>query len=149
MKSQRAVYTLIIFLILSISGVWYFSGLERQAPVEIFPATIDRDCAPWDAPAFTISIPYEAGSSINISIWQEPDIKLPARFFFPDESIRGGSAIFLLRYSYPVELAGIVFLSRVERDNPVEGRFDLVTETGQRLDGKFKAEWGNEIVYCA
>jgi hypothetical protein len=41
-----------------------------------------------------------------------------------------------------------VTLQRVEPELPVEGTFDLVTETGERLEGKFIAEWGDEIIYC-
>ena len=145
----RAPFSLAVGLLILLLGVVIFaSSKQNQGPIKAFPATINRDCAPWDGAAFTVSIPYEAGSFINILIWQTPDIRLPSRFSFPDETMRLGNATFLLRYSYSVPLAGTVFFWRVEQGSPVEGRFDLVTEAGQRLKGTFKAEWGNEVAYC-
>jgi hypothetical protein len=148
MKSRTPFLLASIFLILlSVIAIFTFSA-RNQEPLPVFPATINRDCAPWDGSAFTVAIPYDPGSFINISIWREPDIKLPARFSFPDESMRMGSASFLLRFSYSVELTGTVFFWHVEQGSPVEGRFDLRTEAGQRLTGKFHAEWGDQIAMC-
>jgi len=129
------------FILLGIS-------FRNRQSAQIFPATINRDCAPWDGSAFLVSIPYDAGSVINISIWHAPDLKLPVTFSFPDDSMKDGNVSYLLRFSYSVELAGTVFFWRVEQERPVEGWFDLHTEAGQRLRGKFNAEWGNEAVYC-
>ena len=144
----RTLFLITIGLLIIILGIAWISFLTRnQEPTQVFPATINRDCAPWDGAAFTVSIPYEAGSAIYISIWQSPDIKLPVKFSFPDESMRIGNATYLLRFSYSVQLTGTVSFWRVEQGIPVEGRFNLVTEAGQQLKGKFKAEWGNEIVY--
>jgi len=75
-------------------------------------------------------------------------MKLPVTFRFPDPTGRVGNATFLLRYSYSVQLTGKVFFWRVEQGSPVEGRFDFLTEAGQQLKGKFRAEWGNEVAYC-
>ena len=148
MKS-RTQYFILIGLIVFILGIALFTFSTRdQEPAQVFPATVNRDCAPWDGSAFTVSIPYEAGSVINISIWQSPDIKLAVKFSFPDETMRIGNATYLLRFSYSVQLTGTVFFWRVDMESPVEGEFDFLTEAGQRLKGKFKAEWGNEIVYC-
>jgi len=148
MKPRTSFAIAIGLLILILSITWYTFSTPNQEPAQIFPATINRDCAPWDGSAFTVSIPHEAGSAINISIWQSPDIKLPVKFSFPDKSMRIGNATYLLRFSYSVQLTGTVFFWRVDRESPVEGEFDLLTEAGQRLKGKFKAEWGNEVVYC-
>jgi hypothetical protein len=46
-------------------------------------------------------------------------------------------------------LSGRVTFQRLERGIPVEGAFDLTTQTGQKFKGKFKAEWGDQVVYCA
>ena len=148
-KTPTAFTVLMVLVLIALGGIWFFYTLENQQPAQVFSATINRDCAPWDGPAFTVSIPYEPGSYINISIWQEPEIKLPARFSFPDETMRVGSVTFLLRYSHSVELTGTVFFWRVKQGSPVEGEFDLITEAGQQLSGTFKAEWDKVAVYCA
>ena len=133
-------------LILGIA--WFTFSARNQEPVQVFPAAVNRDCAPWDGAAFTVSIPFESGSIIYVSIWQSPDIILPVTFEFPDQTGRIGATTVLLRFSYSASLTGKVFFWRVEQGIPIEGEFDLLTEAGQRLKGKFIAEWGNEIVYC-
>lgn len=148
MNSRTQFFIAIGLLILVLGIPLFLLATQNQRPAPVFPATINRDCAPWDGAAFTVSIPYQPGTIINISIWRSPDIRQPVRFSFPDDTGQVGNATFLLRYSYSVQLIGRVFFSRVEQGIPVEGNFDLVTPAGQRLKGKFKAEWGNEIVYC-
>ena len=146
MKPRTQFFIVIGLLILGIA-LFTFSTRNQQ-PVQFFPAAINRDCAPWDGSAFTVSIPYESGSIIYVSIWQSPDLKLPVTFTFPDQTGRVGNATVLLRFSYSVQLTGKVFFWHVEQGIPVEGVFDLITEAGRPLKGRFKAEWGDEIVYC-
>ena len=128
--------------------VWFFYTRETQAPARAFPATVNRDCAPWDGGAFTISIPFHDVSTIQISIYRSPDIKLPSSFSFPDESSREGNASLLLPGASPQRLAGKVWFQRVEEGTPVEGRFEFRSEAGVKFEGKFVAEWGDEIIYC-
>ena len=90
--------------------------------------------------------PTAYGSSIAISIYRSPDIKLPASFSFPDESLRKGNALLLLPVGSPEALTGEVWLQRVAEGMPVEGRFR--SEAGAQFEGRFVAEWGDEIVYC-
>ena len=116
--------------------------------MQVFPATINRDCAPWDGAAFTVSIPYDSKSKVTISIWQSPDIKLPFTFSFPDETRQIGFAYILPELDPLEELTGKVTFWRVEQDVPVEGEFDFMTQRGKHFKGKFKAEWGNQIVMC-
>jgi hypothetical protein len=127
---------------------WFIYSSRNQDVAQVFPATINRDCAPWDGPAFTVSIPLNNGITIHISIWQSPDIKLPARFSFPDETGQIGFAYILTEPNPIQELGGEVSFSRVEEEIPIEGEFNLITESGQQFKGRFKAEWGNEVVYC-
>lgn len=114
----------------------------------MFLATINRDCAPWDGSAFTLSIPTEDGTIIHISIWQSPDIKLPVSFSFPDETGQIGAAYILPELHPLQQFSGEVSFKRVEEGIPVEGVFNLETESGKQFKGRFKAEWGNELVYC-
>ena len=116
-------------------------------PEQIFPATINRDCAPWDGSAFTVSIPMQ-GSRISISIYQSPDIKLPTAFIFPDDTLSVGNALLILPIGSPEPLTGKVTFQRVGQDIPVAGQFDLVTNTGEHFKGKFIAAWQNEMIYC-
>lgn len=147
MKFRVSLYVAIGLLIFIFGIAWFTFSMRNQEPEQIFAATINRDCAPWDGSAFTISIPIE-GSVINISIYQSPDIKHQTTFSFPDETLSIGNAILVPSVSSSKQLTGKVSFSRVEQGLPVEGTFELVTETGGHFKGEFFAEWGNEIVYC-
>ena len=145
----RTQFLIAIGLIILILGVtWYSFSRRDLEPAPIFPATINRDCAPWDGSAFTVSVPMKDGTIIYISIWQSPDIKLPVTFSFPDETGQIGYAYIIPELDPLQQLSGEVFFWRVEEGIPVEGEFDLLTEAGQQFKGKFEAQWGNEIVYC-
>ena len=54
----------------------------------------------------------------------------------------------LLPVGSPKPLNGEVWFPRVDEGMPVEGRFRLRSEAGMQLEGRFVAEWGDEIVYC-
>jgi len=145
----RTQFLIAIGLIILILGItWYSFSTRNQEPAQIFPATINRDCAPWDGSAFTVSVPMKDGAIIYISIWQSPDIKLPARFSFPDETGQIGFAYILPELDPLQQLSGEVSFRRVEEGNPVEGEFDFTTESGKQFTGKFKAEWGNGTATC-
>jgi len=116
-------------------------------PERTFPATINRDCAPWHGSAFTVSIPME-GEGIAISIYQSPEIKLPTTFSFPDKTLRAGNALLILSIGSAEQLTGNVSFQGVRQDTSVKGQFDLVTNAGEHFKGKFIAEWRNEIVLC-
>lgn len=140
--------TLLILLLIVLGGIWFFATGETRRPLQVFPAVINRDCAPWDGSAFTVSIPLDDGSNMAISIYQSPDIKLPASFSFPDESMKEGNALLLLPGGSSEQLTGNAWFQRAEQGIPVEGRFRLRSESGVEFEGKFVAEWGDEIVYC-
>lgn len=133
--------------LISLISAWFKFSTRTQGAAQVFPATINRDCAPWDGAAFTVSIPLN-GLVMDISVYQSPDIRSPITFSFPDQTGRAGRAITILPVGLPEELSGSVTFQRVEQRSPVEGKFDLVTDTGQQYKGRFIAEWGSEIVYC-
>jgi hypothetical protein len=138
----------IISLTILVTGIaLYAFSTRNQPPAQIFPATINRDCAPWDGSAFTVSIPMQ-GKAITISIYQSPDIKLPTTFLFPDDTLSVGNALLLLPVGSPGPLTGKVSFQRVVPGIPVEGQFDLLTNAGEHFKGQFIAEWKNEIVFC-
>jgi len=146
--TRRNLSMSITGLILIITAIaWFAFAARNQRPVQIASATINRDCAPWDGSAFTVSVPMQ-GKGITISIYQAPDLKLPATFVFPDDTLSVGNALLILPMGSPEPLTGEVSFQRVAQDIPVEGQFDLVTEAGEHFRGKFIAEWGNEIIYC-
>lgn len=146
MKSRTLFYMTIGFLIVGIA--WFIYSSRDQEPAQVFPATINRDCAPWDGAAFTVLIPYDSITTISISIWQSPDSKLPVTFSFPDETGQVGFAYVLPELDPLQQLNGEVSLWRVEEGIPVEGEFNLANESGKQFKGSFKAEWGNQVVYC-
>ena len=144
MKPRNQFLITIGLLILILGITWYTFSTRNQAAIQVFPATINRDCAPWDGSAFTVSVSMPDGEIINISIWQSPDISLPVTFSFPDDTGQIGFA-----YIHPNnQLSGEVFFLRVNEVSPVEGEFNLNDERGKQFNGKFKAEWGNVIAMC-
>jgi hypothetical protein len=147
MTSRNQLFALVCLLLLILSAVLFTSLTRTPEPFPPFAATVKRDCAPWDGPAFSVSIPVEEGT-LKISIYQPPDIQHFVRFSFPDETLREGHAMLVLPVDVPETLTGNLSFQRVEQGVPVEGQFDLSTEAGRHFKGAFLAEWGNEIVYC-
>ena len=125
----------------------YALARRSQMPEQTFSATINRDCAPWDGSAFTVSIPMK-GQGIAISIYQSPEIKHPTTFLFAEDTLSTGNALLILPIGAPEQLTGKVSFQKVAQDTPVKGRFDLVTNSGKHFKGKFSAKWKNEIVLC-
>jgi len=148
MKSRISLYVFLGLLLIALGGIWFFSRAETQTQSHVFPAVVNRDCAPWDGSAFTVSIPLSNTSDIAISIYQSPDFQFPASFSFPDESMSQGHALLLLPVGSPEQLTGTVWFQRVEQGTPVEGRFRFRSEAGVQIEGRFIAEWGHEIIYC-
>jgi hypothetical protein len=146
MKSRTLFFITIGLLILGIAA--FIFSTRDQEPEQLFPATIDRDCAPWDGGAFTVKIPISDGTVIDISIWQSPEIKLPVTFLFPDGTGQVGNAILTNPVGLPDPLTGTVYFWNVNQDHPVEGKFELRTESGEVFKGQFKAEWGTFIALC-
>jgi hypothetical protein len=148
MKSRTIIFTAIILLILPLCTAVFVFHIQKPNSAEFFAATIYRDCAPWDGAAFTVSIPYNPGGMIQVSIWQSPDIKHPYILTFPNATGRTGNANYSLRFSNPVPLTGNVFFWHIDEESPVEGHFGLITEAGERFNGWFKAEWEHKAALC-
>jgi len=146
LKSRTLFFIALGLLILGIG--WYTFSAQNQEPTQIFPATVNRDCAPWDGSAFTVQVLWQRGDVINISIWKAPDIKIPVTFSFPDDIGQVGYVSYRLGPSNYEQLSGTIFFWHVEEGSPVEGRFELTTEAGQRFEGQFKAEWGDQMALC-
>lgn len=145
----RMQFLLIVGLMILILGVtWLSYSTRNQQPAQVFSATINRDCAPWDGAAFTVLIPFDATTTITVSIWQSPDINHPVNFSFPDETGQIGFAYTLPEVDPLQQLSGDVFFRRVEETIPVEGEFSLMTASGEQFTGRFQAEWGDQVVYC-
>jgi hypothetical protein len=138
----------LLLLVLAITGVWYFSSLPGPGSEGNFQATVNRDCAPWDGAAFTVQVQFDSATVIYISIWQSPDILLPSTFKFQDETGRVGNAYILPELGPYTLLNGEVHLQRVQEGMPLEGRFRLTSAGGGKYEGRFTAEWLDQIVYC-
>ena len=144
MKSRTLLA--IILLILAIA---LFTFLQRnQEPAQIFPATVVRDCAPWDGSAFRVTIPMEDGMSVDISIWKSPDINVPVAFSFPDDTGQVGNVSYRSATDEYKQLSGTVFFWNVKEGSPVKGKFELTAEDGQRFEGQFEAAWHDQIALC-
>ena len=148
MISRVSLYILLGLLLIVLGGIGFLYRGETQWSSQVYPAVINRDCAPWDGSAFTVSIPLHDGVSIAISIYRPPEIKVPAIFSFPDESMRDGNALLLPPVGSPKQLTGKLWFQRVEQGISVEARFQLQSETGAQFEGRFIAEWGNQVIYC-
>ena len=112
------------------------------------PAIVETDCAPWDGTAFTVSVPFDTGRLVTISIYQSPDIRGRKTFTFPDSSGRVGSAMFRPKFGEGEAMAGSVSLDRVQRGTPIDGAFDLISESGVRYRGRFHAIWSQHQAFC-
>jgi hypothetical protein len=146
MKS-RILFFAAAALLVMVAAILFMLLARVEEPLPLFPARVDRDCAPWDGAAFTMSIPLDK-ETITISIYQPPNIQRFVRFSFPDETLREGHALLVLPVDVPETLTGQVSFQRVEQGVPVDGQFDLSTEGGRHFKGTFLADWGNETVYC-
>lgn len=146
MKSRTQFFTAIGLLILGIA--LYTFSTRNQEPAEVFPAVINRDCAPWDGSAFTVSVQMDSGTVIYISIWQAPDITFAKTFSFPDETGQVGYAYILPELDPLEELSGTVSLGSVVEGMPLEGRFNFTSERGGQFTGQFIAEWRDVVAMC-
>ncbi len=146
MMKTRIAAVVTASLVILVALVTFF--IHNQEPVVVFPATVNRDCAPWDGAAFTVKIPLDGGTAIDISIWQSPELKFPVTFSFPDDTGKVGNVILIHPVGLPEQLTGSVSFPRVAEGTPVEGRFDLTTATGERYKGTFTAAWGEEVIFC-
>lgn len=148
-KPRVAFLPLIIVLFISaLGGVFYFYFLSEQEPAQLFPATVSGDCAPWDGGAFTVSVQYDPGTTITISIWKSPDLPYRTSYSFPDASGQMGNAYLAPGLTSYTPLEGRVVLQSVSVDTPIEGRFRFKSERGRLFEGRFKAEWRDEVIFC-
>ncbi len=148
MKTRTQHFIAIGLLILILGIAWFTFSTRDQEPAQVFAATVNRDCAPWDGAAFTISIPYDSRSTIQVSIWQSPDIKRSTTFSFPDETGRIGNAVHSTQLGSPEQLIGTVFIRSAQQGIPMEGEFDLFTEAGRQFKARFMANWGDFTAMC-
>jgi hypothetical protein len=147
MKLRTSLFPPFILFLLALGGIVFFRSLPKQE-LQVFPATVNRDCAPWDGAAFTVAIQYDASTEIYISIWKSPDIKFPSTFVLPDGEGQVGSAYILSELGPLVELSGETSFQRVDVGMPLEGRFSFTSERGGQFEGQFIAEWGEQVVMC-
>lgn len=73
---------------------------------------------------------------------------MPVTYSFQDQTGRLGNAIHWSPSGEYEQLSGKVAFTRVAEGRPVEGEFSFTTERGERFNGKFEAQWENEIAYC-
>jgi hypothetical protein len=135
-------------LALGLAGYALRSG--RQGAAQVMAATVNRDCAPWDGPAFRLSIPLDRHPEavILVSIWKSPSLRGRTALTFSDGTDQAGSASLSGTSGQLEPLSGSVVLNGVDEAQPVEGSFDLVTETGSRFTGRFSAAWGDLQALC-
>lgn len=151
MKTQTQLILILAVVALVLGAAWYTYPRPGQAPdvpAQALPATIQNDCAPWDGAAFSVSIPLQGGDSLSISIWQAPDLAGPKTFAFPDGTGQVGNASLMRASGFPDELSGSVSFPSVKAGEPVQGTFDLTTQTGQHFSGTFQAEWQEMTLMC-
>jgi len=113
----------------------------------MFHGEVSRDCAPWDGPAFSVSISTVANAKkveppiLHVSIWQSPNLKSGGRFVFPDLSQRIGAAFIEPSSGSETPLRGTVTFTKVMSGETVEGQFDFLDPNGRRYAGRFSANW--------
>jgi hypothetical protein len=116
-------------------------------------AVIYYSAAPWDAPAYEILVPMRVTSQsakpyIMINIWGNPEFRNGRRLTFSREgrSNEAGRASFqsILNKSMPVQLSGTISFKTLQKNGPVSGIFEFVSEQGEKFKAEFEATWGNE-----
>ena len=125
-------------------------------------AFAERDCAPWDGPAFAIWIPAQhVGGPVNawiyLRIWRRPEDSL-SRFSFPDKTMRIGSVMYFQGLKSPQslkwstqprqQLSGTVHFSRVGPHQSILGELDFRTDQNASLRGRFEAQWRQGRTTC-
>ena len=146
LKNRTSLFIAMGLLVLGIALFTFFN--QKQPPTQVFAATVNRDCAPWDGSAFRVRIPLNDGDILDVSIWQAPDIKFSKTFSFPDDTGQVGSAYILPELDPLVQLSGRLTFERVSEGMPLAGRFSFTSERGDLFEGRFVAEWGSQIVMC-
>ena len=147
MMKSRAMFFIVLVLLILGSSLYTFATLN-QNPTPVFSAMVNRDCAPWDGSAFTVSIPISDGTIIYISIWQSPDMTFPKSFSFPDDTRQVGNAMYQSVNGEYETLSGRVWFEGVSEEKPIEGRFSLKSERGGQFEGQFRANWSHQIMLC-
>ena len=155
MKNLHAVFSLaLLFSGLALTQRGPDSVPSRQGDVSTFYAEIQRDCAPWDGAAFSVSIQPVAGLKkidvpfIHVAIWQAPNLRGSAKFAFPDLTGKIGAAYIQTRSESVTPLRGTISFRRVMPNEIVEGQFDFLDPNGKRYSGKFAATWNGKIALC-
>jgi hypothetical protein len=148
MKNRILPHVLIGLFAVMTGMIWVIRSMRDQDNTKVFDATINRECVPWDGAAFKVSIPYDPGSMVEIYVWRSPDIKFPTAFTFADQNEKIGDALYMPLFGRVKPLSGIVSFKQVEEYGPVQGEFNLRTDNGYRVQGKFQAIWENKIVIC-
>lgn len=139
MKSQIPVYALACTLVLAVI-LWIFFRTPTAENDTVFEASVNRDCAPWDGMAYTINIPDQAGSMIEVFIWQPPDFQFPVTYSFPDSSGRVGVVIHQSTLGSVQQLSGTITLQPFNIGSPLLGRFNFKSSDRKQFTGNFKAE---------
>ena len=111
-------------------------------------AVVQTDCAPWDGAAFTLSIPFDTGRLVRVSIYQSPHLQHRVTFSFPDPTGRVGEASFHPEFGPVAALKGTVTFQAVQEGIPFQGEFDLQSTDGMHLRGHFDATWVDRQALC-
>jgi hypothetical protein len=148
MKTRTGLVLLFLLFLIALSGILFFTSLSNQETLQVFSASVNRDCAPWDGEAFTVKVSTLDGRELDLSMWQSPEIAVPTRFAFPDETQQVGNALLIPRSGMPEQLTGEVWFQSVSEGKPIEGRFSLTSERGEQFKGKFVAEWEGQRALC-
>ncbi|MEP7137104.1 MAG: hypothetical protein ABI904_19420 [Chloroflexota bacterium] len=146
MKNRTSLFIAIGLLILGTSLFTFFN--QKQPPTQVFAATVNRDCAPWDGSAFRVRIQLQGGDVIDVGIWQAPDIKFSKTFSFPDNTGQVGNASLIDPAGSYEQLTGEVWFDSVSEGQTVAGGFRLKGERGEVFEGRFAAEWEGQIAMC-
>ena len=116
----------------------------------------EKDCAPWDGPAFGLWIPAASlggadDSWIYLRIWRQPE-QSAGLFQFPLTASRSqGAVTYLLELPSPQairwqsqprqDLSGHVRFDRINRREAVRGELDFRSDQKVHLRGPFVARW--------
>jgi hypothetical protein len=127
------------------------SGPVESAATAPARAKINATCAPWDGPAFELTIPSNdttSASTVTVAIWQAAGIERPTVFRFPDHTQHVGAAWLLTHAGKREELTGSISLTSVLVGQPVIGAIRFTGANGLKVVRAFRAEWGTRREIC-
>ncbi|HUJ41172.1 MAG TPA: hypothetical protein VLW54_11555 [Candidatus Acidoferrales bacterium] len=132
-------------------------GCSALAEREPFPySRVSSSCAPWDGPAIDISLSTTLlkcgkgdAAEVRMYFWRELPLHDGQTFHIEAKTDWGGAS-YCKGGEEPCERAsaGTIHIEHFDRENGVEGSYELAFPKRGKVSGLFHAEWCHQRVMC-